>query len=83
MTIANTVISQDNSSLQSMGTNQLLDLFTLDENKKGKNAAAASSNESGEKEGVKAMVEGLEELWDEKQYEDEYNLDNFMSSLSS
>jgi hypothetical protein len=29
------------------------------------------------------MVEGLEELWDEKQYEDEYNLDNFMSSLSS
>uniref|UniRef100_W5L4U2 B-TFIID TATA-box binding protein associated factor 1 n=1 Tax=Astyanax mexicanus TaxID=7994 RepID=W5L4U2_ASTMX len=30
MSIANTVISQDNSSLQSMGTDQLLNLFTLD-----------------------------------------------------
>lgn len=30
MSIANTVISQDNASLQSMGTDQLLNLFTLD-----------------------------------------------------
>lgn len=30
MSIANTVISQDNASLQSMGTDQVLDLFTLD-----------------------------------------------------
>lgn len=30
MNIANTVISQENSSLQTMGTDQLLDLFTLD-----------------------------------------------------
>lgn len=30
MSIANTVISQENASLQSMGTDQLLDLFTLD-----------------------------------------------------
>lgn len=30
MNIANTVISQENASLQSMGTEQLLDLFTLD-----------------------------------------------------
>lgn len=30
MTIANTVISQENTSLQSMGTEQLLNLFTLD-----------------------------------------------------
>lgn len=30
MTIANTVISQDNASMQSMGTEQLLNLFTLD-----------------------------------------------------
>lgn len=31
MSIANTVINQDNSSLQSMGTDQLLNLFTLDQ----------------------------------------------------
>lgn len=30
MSIANTVISQDNASLQSMGTDQLLNLFSLD-----------------------------------------------------
>lgn len=30
MSIANTVISQDNASMQSMGTDQLLNLFTLD-----------------------------------------------------
>ncbi len=30
ITIANTVISQENASLQSMGTEQLLNLFTLD-----------------------------------------------------
>lgn len=30
MNVANTVISQENTSLQSMGTEQLLDLFTLD-----------------------------------------------------
>ena len=31
MNIANAVITQDNSSLQSMGTDQLLDLFSLDQ----------------------------------------------------
>lgn len=30
MSIANTVINQENSSVQSMGTDQLLNLFTLD-----------------------------------------------------
>lgn len=35
MSIANTVISQDNSSLQSMGTDQLLNLFTLDKVRSG------------------------------------------------
>lgn len=30
MSIANTVINQENTSLQSMGTDQLLNLFTLD-----------------------------------------------------
>ncbi|XP_064635758.1 TATA-binding protein-associated factor 172-like [Lineus longissimus] len=81
--IANTIISQDNSSLQSMGTDQLLDLFTLEENKKGANAAGGSSKEGTEKDGAKNVIDSLEELWDEKQYEDEYNLDNFISSLSN
>lgn len=35
MTIANTIISQDNASLKTMGTDQLLDLFSLDDKAKG------------------------------------------------
>ncbi|KAL0178494.1 hypothetical protein M9458_027388, partial [Cirrhinus mrigala] len=79
MTIANTVISQDNASLQSMGTEQLLNLFTLDKNDKEKSEAAASS--SSGKASMKSVLDGLGDLWDQQQYENEYNLDSFMHSL--
>ncbi|KAL3193816.1 hypothetical protein MRX96_000109 [Rhipicephalus microplus] len=39
MTIANTVITQENSNLSTMGTDQLLDLFTLDSSKGGRDPA--------------------------------------------
>ncbi|XP_060697914.1 TATA-binding protein-associated factor 172 isoform X1 [Hemiscyllium ocellatum] len=77
MSIANTVISQENASFQSMGTDQLLDLFTLD---KDGQEDKGSSNSSG-KPTVKAILENLGELWDQQQYDTEYNLDNFMHSL--
>ena len=41
---------------------------------------AAASSEIG-KQSAKAMLQNLEELWDEKQYETEYDLDSFMQSL--
>lgn len=44
MSIANTVISQDNASLQSMGTDQLLDLFTLDKVRRGGGATTGVGN---------------------------------------
>lgn len=82
LNIANTVITQDNSSLHSMDTSQLLDLFTVDsgrhDNKKKQAAAAAASNKTVS---MKAIIDELDELWDEKQYENEYNLENFMGSL--
>ena len=82
MTIANTVISQENASLQSMGTDQLLDLFSLDEKKKGESIAGSSREETlNKKENMQSVIESLGELWDESQYEKEYNLDNFMHSL--
>ncbi|KAK3090954.1 hypothetical protein FSP39_016028 [Pinctada imbricata] len=77
LTIANTVISADNSSLQTMGTDQLLDLFTLDEMKSSKKSSGAM----GRKENAKSIIENLEELWDEKDYESEYNLASFLQSL--
>ena len=108
MSIANTVISQDNASMQSMGTDQLLDLFTLD--KVGRTAhnhprithsavaltalsrcPSASQGEKRErgdrspstsgKASMKSVLEGLGELWDQQQYDTEYNLDTFIHSL--
>ncbi|KAM9476591.1 TATA-binding protein-associated factor 172 isoform 2-T2 [Clarias gariepinus] len=83
MSIANTVISQENASLQSMGTDQLLNLFTLDkDNKVDKSEMASSSSSSSSGKGsIKSVLDGLGELWDQQQYEAEYDLDNFMLSL--
>ena len=80
MNIANTVISQDNSSLKSMGTDQLLDLFSLDTGSSGTTPPKTDSKGQG-KASVKNILETMDELWDEKQYETEYNLDSFMQSL--
>ncbi|KAI2658061.1 TATA-binding protein-associated factor 172 [Labeo rohita] len=80
MTIANTVISQDNASMQSMGTEQLLNLFTLDKDDKAEKSDAAASSSSG-KASMKSVLDGLGDLWDQQQYENEYNLDSFMHSL--
>ncbi|KAG8435264.1 hypothetical protein GDO86_013278 [Hymenochirus boettgeri] len=78
MSIANTVISQENSSLQSMGTEQLLDLFTLDKGGKGDKS---NTTETGGKTSVKSILDNLGELWNQEQYESEYSLGNFMDSL--
>ncbi|XP_061168195.1 TATA-binding protein-associated factor 172-like [Saccostrea echinata] len=83
MTIANTIISQDNSSLQTMGTDQLLDLFSLDDQAKGQVIApsGSSGSDQSKRESIKSILENLGDLWDEKEYESEYNLDNFIKSL--
>lgn len=107
MSIANTVISQDNASLQSMGTDQLLDLFTLDKvrraaplgpRRRGPQFGALTvlsccpsqgdrrergdrSPSTSGKSSMKSVLEGLGELWDQQQYDTEYNLDTFIHSL--
>lgn len=77
LNIANTVITQDNSSLHSMDTSQLLGLFTVDSGRDNEKKKAGTSKNSS----MKAIMEDMEELWDDKQYDDEYNLDNFMGTL--
>ena len=80
MNIANTVITQDNSSLKFMGTDQLLDLFSLDSS--GSEPGQEKLESKSRKGSIKNILESMEELWDETQYETEYNLDSFMHSLS-
>lgn len=79
MNIANTVISQENTSLQSMGTDQLLDLFTLD--KDGKTEKLDATTSASGKATMKSVLENLGELWDQEQYDSEYSLEKFMHSL--
>lgn len=76
LTIANTVISNENSSLITMGTEQLLDLFTL-ENSKSEDSKKTNSNSSG----MKNVLENLPDLWDTQQYDTEYDLSSFIKSL--
>lgn len=87
LNIASTVINQQNSGLSSMDTDQLLDLFDVKEVP----TSAITNGGSGEEEALDetGQIKGkqpnpiaeLGELWDEKEYEEEYNLDSFIQSL--
>jgi TATA-binding protein-associated factor len=93
MNIASTIVSQQNTGLASMDTNQLLDLFDVEQ--QGQQETNEELNENTESNGKKQdlinetgltgkageAVGELGELWDEAQYEEEYNLDNFIKNL--
>lgn len=65
---------------------QLLDIFTLDDAKSSKASKKHAGNEvesaSGLPAGLRTALESLPELWSEENYENEYNLDSFISNLN-
>lgn len=91
MNIASTVVNQQNNGLANMDTHQLLDLFDADnvpsQEKEERPAQANGSgmediaNETGLSGKAKEALGELKELWDPSQYEEEYNLDNFIKTL--
>lgn len=60
-----------------MGTEQLLDLFSHKPSISG-NLPNNSVTSSG---GMKSILENLPDLWDHKQYDDEYDMSQFMAKL--
>ncbi|TYH92599.1 hypothetical protein ES332_A13G193200v1 [Gossypium tomentosum] len=91
LSVANAVINAENASLKTMNTDQLLDLFASAETSK-KGATASKRSDSGidgdpklmgTGKGLKAILGGLEELWDQSQYTEEYNLSQFLAKLNS
>lgn len=80
LSVAETVVSQDNTSLRSMNTSELLDLFQLRDSSAG--GEGGERRKGGGGGGVRAMIEGLPELWSAEQYSAEYNLEGFMHSLA-
>lgn len=85
LNIANTVITQENSSLLSMNTSDFLDLFQLGEEGKGSTQSDTRPRPDGTKPGssggLKTVLDNLPELWDESLYHNEYDLGTFMNSL--
>ncbi|KKA23567.1 Non-specific serine/threonine protein kinase [Rasamsonia emersonii CBS 393.64] len=90
--VASTVVNQQNAGLGTMDTDQLLDLFNLGETaegaeKPGQDAAAGNEVDmvdiDGEvkEKGKKGWLDDLGELWDDRQYQEEYNLDSFLASM--
>lgn len=71
---ANTVISSENAAMETMGTDQLLDLFQL-------SSTPGPSTSQATTPGAKALIETLPDLWDDKQYEEEYDMTNFVKCL--
>ncbi|KAF8402447.1 hypothetical protein HHK36_013403 [Tetracentron sinense] len=90
VSVANAVINAENASLKSMNTDQLLDLFTSAQTSKKVTAFSKSSDGNfdgdpksvGLGKGLKAILGGLEELWDQSQYAEEYSLSQFLAKLN-
>ncbi|KAI9934271.1 TATA-binding protein-associated factor mot1 [Aspergillus wentii] len=88
--VASTVVNQQNAGLGTMDTDQLLDLFNLGETaESAEKPSDAAGNEvdmvdiDGEvkEKGKKGWLDDLGELWDDRQYQEEYNLDSFLATM--
>lgn len=79
-----------------MDTDQLLDLFNMGETAEGaekpsQDGSGVNGNEvdmvdiDGEvkEKGKKGWLDDLGELWDDRQYQEEYNLDSFLASMKN
>jgi len=62
LNIASSIINQENSGIESMDTDQIMDLFDLGEEKKSKESSSGKAT-------MKQVLAGLDNLWDESQYE--------------
>ena len=72
-----------------MNTDQILDLFNV----KNSDSLNAKTNAHQEmaidaegnpiKKGGTNVLEGLSELWDEREYEEEYDMGDYLSSLKT
>ena len=88
--VASTVVNQQNAGLGTMETDQILDLFNLGESADGVAEKPRVSDNPEEmvdeegnvkKTGEKGWMSEIGELWDERQYEEEFNLDGFLENM--
>ena len=117
VSVANAVINAENSSLKTMNTDQLLDLFTSTPASRkvnpwgilfspcrethandlflilslpcqasvlprGLSNDQSKDSKKSDGKGLKSILNGLDELWDQSQYADEYDLNQFLAKLN-
>lgn len=84
---ANTIVSEQNASMDTMATEQLFDLFALSDasSSKGTNGPRHGRDDSTTKQNVslKQALESLPDIWDDKEYEEEYDMTQFIKTLKS
>jgi TATA-binding protein-associated factor len=78
---ANTIISQDNSCIETMQTDQLLDLFVLEDNKDDEKTQK-KEDVGGLVGAYKNVLEQIPELWEDELYTEEYDLSTFIKNLN-
>lgn len=85
------MVNQQNAGLGSMQTDQILDLFNISTDSSAlpaapegaiteEDAVDAATGEVREK-GKRGFLDDLGELWDERQYEEEFDLDGFLAKM--
>lgn len=88
--VASTVVNQQNAGLATMETDQILDLFNLGESGEGAEFDRAEDDIDGavdevtgevRQRGKQGFLEGLDDLWEEDQYDEEFNLDGFLEKM--
>ena len=59
------------AAVQTMATDSVVDLFSLSETRSGDRR---SGGQKAGNKGVKAVLDNLPELWDQTQYDEEYDI---------
>ena len=84
--VAKTVVSTDNSSMITMDTESIVTLFggsTVSTAALGGGAAGSANPAAGSAGAAPTLASGLQELWSESQYTEEYSLDDFCTKFRS
>lgn len=83
MNISSAIINSENAGIASMGTDQIIDLFSVDS---GGDASGAGGDEKktalAGKVGAKDAIANLGQLWDEGEYED-LQVDDFLKNVQA
>ena len=65
-----------------MATDQLFDLFTFKDTN-NETSTDDGSHKVSKATNVKTILDSLPNLWDPSQYEDEYNMDQFIAKMNT